>query len=151
MQDLKEVVDWKQFGLLIDVADYELENIDESVRGPKKCRYEMLRHWMQTEVNKKWLTVVNALAQMCHGVLATTIALKYGTILCPSWSQHPFCIMSFFCITELCIIGFAIFIETCIYQNDYTLYMFVCLILCRSTTTREERSEIPKRDSRRGQ
>ena len=81
------MVDWKQFGLLIGVADYELENIDAMYRDPKKCRYEMLRHWMQTEVNKKWLTVVNALAaQMCHGVLATTIALKYGTTQCPSWS-----------------------------------------------------------------
>ena len=73
------MVDWKQFGSFIGVPGDELENIDAMYHSPKLCRYDMLQYWMKSEVNKKWLTVVNALAQMCHGVLATTIALKYGT------------------------------------------------------------------------
>ena len=48
---------------------------------PEECRLKMLQCYMEMTVNKKWLTIVQALARIGQGTLAIKIALKYGKTL----------------------------------------------------------------------
>ena len=77
--ELKSVVEWFRLGLEIEVPLPKLKSIEKAHwRFPEQCRLEMLQCYMQTIVDKKWLTIVQALASIGQGTLAIKIALKYG-------------------------------------------------------------------------
>lgn len=66
-------------GLEVGVPLPKLRNIEYALwRFPEKCRFEMLQCYMQMIVDKKWYTIVQALANIGQGALAIKIALKYG-------------------------------------------------------------------------
>ena len=77
--ELKSVVEWFRLGLEIGVPLPKLKNIENGLwRFPEKCLLEMLQCYMGMIVDKKWLTIVQALTNIGQGTLAIKIALKYG-------------------------------------------------------------------------
>ena len=66
-------------GLEIGVSEAKLKNIDKAHwHFPEQCLLEMLQYYMQEVTDKKWLTIVQALASIGQITLAIKIALKYG-------------------------------------------------------------------------
>ncbi len=77
--ELKSVVEWFCLGLEIGVPSPKLKSIENALwRFPEKCLLEMLQCYMEVIVDKKWLTIVQALANIGQRTLAIKIALKYG-------------------------------------------------------------------------
>ena len=76
---MKSVVEWFRLGLEIGVPLPKLKSIQKAHwQFPEECRLKVLQCYMEMIVDKKWLTIVQALASIGQGTLAIKIALKYG-------------------------------------------------------------------------
>jgi len=72
-------VEWFHLGLKIGVPPSKLKSIEKAHwQFPEECQLKMLQCYMEMTVDKKWFTIVQALASIGQGTLAIKIALKYG-------------------------------------------------------------------------
>ena len=72
-------MEWFFLGLEIGIPEPNLQNIKKANWPfPEDCLVLMLQCYMEMIVDKKWLTIVQALANIGQGTLAIKIALKYG-------------------------------------------------------------------------
>lgn len=82
MDELTEVVDWYHLGLYLEISGVELQIVaNDHPQDTKMCRTKMLSWWMNNVEERKWTTIVHALAKTGSRFLASKIALKYGTSL----------------------------------------------------------------------
>ena len=79
--ELHEVVNWFTFGQALLVPENQLHIINrDNPHNTEMCRSTMLDWWWNNadDHERKWLTIVQALAQTGSRRIAVRIAIKYG-------------------------------------------------------------------------
>ena len=110
--DLREVIEWRTFGMHLNVPLVDMEHIQSDNRSDlRACREQMLITWAKV-ATPTWQAVVHSLIKTGYKRLAKDIAQKRGTFI-------TFCVC-------LCRIDY---IETCqlkdhLYPVATTLYIY---------------------------
>ena len=76
--ELKSVLDWHTLGINLELEKYKLDEIERNYHDVKRCRNEMLAHWLET-TTPMWEAVAEALHQMEEHKVAGKIEEKYVT------------------------------------------------------------------------
>lgn len=75
---IPEVTIWKLLGLNLDVPGHKLEEIQQSYpRDIPQCRYELVSHWLNNDLEASWKKLADALDQVEHHSLANRIRRQY--------------------------------------------------------------------------
>ena len=79
LKELSKVEKWFMLGIFLDVPVDQLEKIESShqQRELERCMIDMLKYWLNNNVNASWKDVVRALEQINQLVLAATVKQKY--------------------------------------------------------------------------
>ena len=70
---------WQELGLALGVFQPTLDNIRADYRYVNDCKREMLKHWLNQEVNCNWKSLAEALRSptVNHKPIADAIEKKY--------------------------------------------------------------------------
>ena len=78
MKELKDVGNWYSLGFYLGVKPKNLEYLKHSHYDPDQCLIQVINKWLLNDTEASWQTVVNALVNIEHSVLAKNIASKFG-------------------------------------------------------------------------
>ena len=77
LNELKDVDDWFELGVYLNVPDYKLREIGKDFGNAEECLIEMILLWRQLCV-PTWVAITTALSEINMHTLAVRIAHKYG-------------------------------------------------------------------------
>ena len=79
VNELSEIVGWYRLGLALNIPEHQLQIINQdNLHNTEMCRTKMLSWWWENAEERKWSTLIQALARTGSCRLASRIALKYG-------------------------------------------------------------------------
>ena len=82
---LKDLVEWKELGVQLDISAPKIEEIDVNNRGQvADCRRDLVQFWLESDVSCSWKKLIDALENIHKPVLAKKIRRKYcqGQLAC---------------------------------------------------------------------
>ena len=82
LSELKEVEDWFELGVYLNVPDHKLREIGKDYSDVEECKIEMILLWRQL-CSPTWTAITNALSDIGMHKLAVEIAHKYGECSLP--------------------------------------------------------------------
>ena len=77
LNELKDVDDWFELGVYLNVPDHKLREIGQDYGDTDECMIEMILLWRQLCV-PTWKAITTALSDIGMHALAVKIAHKYG-------------------------------------------------------------------------
>ena len=80
VEALKEIVEWFQFSIHLEIPHYRLSIIKADHQDVEKCKVAMFQWWLENTLDTKWSTIVQALVKAGKKVLAHKIALDHGRV-----------------------------------------------------------------------
>ena len=77
LNELKDVDDWFELGVYLNVPDHKLREIGQDYGDTDECKIEMILLWRQLCV-PTWEAITTALSEIGMHTLVAKIANKYG-------------------------------------------------------------------------
>ena len=68
--ELKEVTEWKELGLLLELPFYELKKIEQLNKGVEENKIELFDLWLKDAETPTWETIVCAVRKLYYRNLA---------------------------------------------------------------------------------
>ena len=73
-------MEWFQFGIHLGIPHHRLSIIKADHKDVEKCKIAMVQWWLESSLEAKWSTIVQALVKAGQRVLAHKIALDHGRV-----------------------------------------------------------------------
>ena len=75
--ELHSVTDPHALGIKLGIESSDVTRILQDAGGTERQKTGILDHWLKNDLNASWATLVKALKQINHGVLAEKLAKQY--------------------------------------------------------------------------